>query len=138
MKNHELCVESISCIAENLGYTVIVEGCRISVEPETIIKNNDIYQETIAYLNSKTGKFYKFTSKQTQKIINARVKEHGATLKDFLHIIDVKCTEWMGTKQEQYLRPSTLFAPSHFEDYLNQKPEENKLLNLLAKDNWNE
>ena len=34
-------------------------------------------------------------------------------------MIDKKCREWQGTKLEKYLTPKTLFAPSHFDTYLN-------------------
>ena len=42
-------------------------------------------------------------------------------------MINKKCAEWIGTKMEKYLTPKTLFAPSHFDQYLNAnvKPEMN-------------
>ena len=33
-------------------------------------------------------------------------------------MIDKKCSEWLGTDMEQYLRPQTLFG-TKFESYLN-------------------
>lgn len=54
--------------------------------------------------------------------VMARVHQDGATLEQFQHIHRVKCAEWAGTEQEKYLRPSTLYAPSHWADYLNQQP----------------
>mgnify|MGYP002627310087 CR=1 FL=1 len=62
----------------------------------------------------------------------------GFTIDDFKRVIDNKCSDWLGNeKMEEFLRPNTLFAPSHFEEYLNQgkreveKPiEEHKPLNL--------
>ena len=35
-------------------------------------------------------------------------------------MIDKKVKEWKGTEMATFIRPSTLFAPSHFEEYLNQ------------------
>jgi hypothetical protein len=46
----------------------------------------------------------------------------GFTVDDFKTVIDNKVAEWKGdAKMDQYLQPSTLFAPSHFDGYLNQK-----------------
>lgn len=76
----------------------------------------ELYQAVIDYLNQHTGKHYRSTTKATQRLINGRVKE-GATLADFKHVITVKCRQWQGTSMQQYLRPSTLFSPQHFEEY---------------------
>ena len=78
-----------------------------------------IYINIINYLNSKTGRKYTHTRKDVQESINARLKE-GYTEEDFYKVIDNKCHEWVGTEREKFLRPSTLFAPSHFDEYLNQ------------------
>lgn len=75
--------------------------------------------EVVDYLNEKTGKNYKLSAKKTREYINARFND-GYTLDDFKTVIDNKVSEWKGTNMEQYLRPSTLFAPSHFDEYLNQ------------------
>ena len=39
----------------------------------------------------------------------------------FKFVIDNRVKEWKGGKMEEYLRPSTLFAPTNFENYLNSK-----------------
>lgn len=75
-----------------------------------------LYQAVIDCLNQHTGKHYRSTTKATQRLINGRVEE-GATLTDFKHVIAVKCRQWQGTNMQQYLRPSTLFSPQHFEEY---------------------
>ena len=78
-------------------------------------------REIIAYLNEKTNSKYSATSKNTVKLIKARMKE-GHTIDDFKKVIDIKSAQWAGDpKMEDYLRPNTLFAESHFDDYLNQK-----------------
>lgn len=76
--------------------------------------------EIIRYLNEKTGKNFRHSTNATVRLIEARLNE-GYTLEDFKKVIDNKTAEWKGTEQEQYLRPETLFAPSHFESYLNQR-----------------
>ena len=83
--------------------------------------NKDIYIAVVDYLNSKAGTHYRATSKATQQHINARLAE-GYTVDDFKRVIDKKCADWIGTKFEQYLRPSTLFG-SKFEDYLNARQQ---------------
>lgn len=77
-------------------------------------------REIVSYLNEKTGSSYSASSKNTVKLIKARMNE-GHTTDDFKKVIDNKAAEWKGTEMEGYLRPNTLFAPSHFDDYLNQK-----------------
>lgn len=89
---------------------------------EDISKKNEIYQTIIGYLNEKSDKNLKWETKQTQKYINARLNE-GYSVDDLKKVIDIKSTEWKGdAKMERYLQPSTLFAPKHFDEYLNQTP----------------
>lgn len=76
--------------------------------------------EIIKYLNAKTGKDFRHSSQATVRLIEARLNE-GYQVEDFKKVIDNKVMEWKGTEQEQYLRPETLFSPSHFESYLNQR-----------------
>ncbi|WP_312448234.1 conserved phage C-terminal domain-containing protein [Lacrimispora sp.] len=82
------------------------------------------YQEIIDYLNSKTGKSYRWQTKATQGHINARFAD-GYTMEDFKNVIDKKTAEWKGGEMEQYLRPETLFG-SKFEGYLNQSQGKEK------------
>ena len=74
--------------------------------------------EIIEYLNLKTGSKFKPTTNPYVQAIRSRLKE-GYTVSDFKTVIDKKCREWQGTKLEKYLTPKTLFAPSHFDTYLN-------------------
>lgn len=83
-------------------------------------------KEIIDYLNQRTGSKYRPYSEATVKMIKGRLSE-GHTIDDFKHVIDVKAEEWMGTEQEKFLRPETLFRPAHFESYLNQKPASKKV-----------
>lgn len=83
-------------------------------------KLNDSCSEIIDYLNLKTGKNFKSNSKATKTLIQARLKD-GYTVDEFKKVIDNKVYHWKGTEQEQYLRPETLFRPSHFESYLNEE-----------------
>ncbi|MFJ7756294.1 phage replisome organizer N-terminal domain-containing protein [Peribacillus muralis] len=99
-------------------------------------KNKSIYSEVISSLNKKTGKRFSHKSEANKKLINGRMSE-GRTLEDFIHVIDVKCSQWIDdTKMNEYLRPSTLFAQKNFENYVNEKPklEKKKALDPRDKD----
>lgn len=92
-----------------------------SAEDEKKKERKETTKKVIEYLNEKTGKHYKPVDSNL-KIINARLDE-GYTYEDFMKVIDVKYSEWMNTDYEKFIRPATLFAKSHFDNYLNQKEE---------------
>lgn len=95
------------------------------------VKNekNEKNKYIVDYLNEKTGKDFKFTTKKTQSLINARLKE-GFTEDDFKRVIDNKCSEWLkDEKMNQYLRPDTLFG-TKFESYLNQNTKTTNVINF--------
>ena len=98
------------------------------VEEKETKKNdtNEVVKEIIEYLNTKTDSNYKYTTKATKSLINARLKE-GFTIDDFKKVIDNKAASWKGTEYEKYLRPQTLFSPSKFEGYINEKPYTRKM-----------
>lgn len=83
------------------------------------INIRNIYIAVIDYLNNKANKNFRPTTKKTQSLINARIRE-GFSLDDFKKVIDIKCKQWLGTEMEKYLRPETLFG-TKFESYLNEK-----------------
>ena len=87
---------------------------------ETLPNNELLYIKIIIdYLNSATSSNYRYQSKATQRLINARLND-GFTVDDFKAVIDKKTKEWKGTEMEKYIRPETLFG-TKFESYLNQK-----------------
>lgn len=110
-----------------------VRSCYTEKEIDIDIENRDIYsraehdrvadkipyKEIVSYLNNKTGKNYKPTSKKTQSLIKARYNE-GFTLSDFKQVIDNKVNDWIdNSEMNKYLRPETLFS-NKFEGYLNE------------------
>jgi uncharacterized phage protein (TIGR02220 family) len=136
----------ITKISDRKKTTIIVENysvyalCETTAKPQTDRKqttnrpqadtnnnynndNNDkqinIYTVVVDYLNEKAGTSYRATTKKTKEVIHARLAE-GFTVEDFKTVIDKKCSEWIGTEFEQYLRPATLFG-TKFESYLNAK-----------------
>lgn len=90
-------------------------------------------EEVIRYLNEKTGRKYKPSTESTKKLINGRFRE-GFTVEDFKKVIDNKSKEWLGhPKMDRFLRPETLFAPSHFEGYLNESGDPPEVDELTAR-----
>lgn len=88
------------------------------------VKNKEHIAEIVSYLNQKTGKHFKPTTEPTQKSINARMS-NGYTVEDFKRVIDNKVSDWLNNpKMEKFLAPETLFRPSKFEKYLNEKPKQ--------------
>lgn len=77
------------------------------------------YKEIIDCLNKFAKTNYRHTTQVTKDKIKARWND-GFRLNDFETVIKNKCSEWMGTDMEKYLRPKTLFG-NNFESYLNQK-----------------
>ena len=89
--------------------------------------DKETYISIVEYLNQRVGANYRASTKKTQSLIHARLKE-GFTLEDFQTVIDKKAKEWLTTEYEQYLRPETLFG-NKFESYLNaniRKPQANR------------
>jgi uncharacterized phage protein (TIGR02220 family) len=79
---------------------------------------DDTADKVIDYLNSQAGTRYKHTD-TNRKLINARLKEYSDS--QAFDVIAKKTNEWRGTEMERYLRPSTLFNATKFEEYVNQK-----------------
>ena len=77
------------------------------------------YAALISYLNEKSGRAFHNTE-ANRKLIKARLND-GFTKKDFQKVIAYKSAEWKGNADmSKYLRPNTLFASTHFDDYLNE------------------
>lgn len=86
---------------------------------------NPPHAKIIAYLNTKTGASFhvwsrdKVTPSKQADFILLRLEE-GVTIEQMLNIIDMKAKEWMGTGQQVYLRPQTLFNETKCATYLAQ------------------
>ena len=106
------------------GYgTKLPGGMEQKFQENNTSKNNTYLNNTsndiLSYFNEKMGKNLKMTD-SLKKLIHGRLNE-GFTLEDFKKVIDTKYAQWhKDIKMKQYLRPSTLFAPSHFQEYLNE------------------
>ena len=98
-------------------------------------EDTEIYKRIIEHLNMICGTSYRYNTESSRKDIRARLNE-GYKEDDFYIVIDKKATEWMGTEQEKYLRPMTLFG-TKFESYLNQTIiKEQKRGNIDILDEW--
>ena len=89
------------------------------------LQSSETVKKVISYLNKKAGTAYKASSKETKKLIGARLND-GFKEEDFYTVIDNKVEEWgkppkAGAKDMRpFIRPSTLFG-TKFEAYLNQR-----------------
>ena len=94
-------------------------------------------EEVIDYLNTTCDKHYRAKNKKTIEHINGRLNE-GFTVDDLKRVIDNKARKWKGDKKmDDYLRPSTLFAPKKFEEYLNERPSEStQHMDFSDIDSW--
>jgi uncharacterized phage protein (TIGR02220 family) len=117
------CIQTVSIGKDRLGKDRLgkVREGKDRLDISCHVSHDDVdksHFEIIEYLNIKTGSKFKATTKPYIQAIRSRLKE-GYTVDDFKTVIDKKCREWKGTKLEKYLTPKTLFAPSHFDTYLN-------------------
>lgn len=116
---------------ESSPHTIEVDNL---VDTIDIVPQNDSGSGSIAaiidYLNERVGTHYTYHNKSINGLINARLSE-GFTIDDFKTVVDNKVAEWTGTEWAKFLRPKTLFAPSHFEEYLNQSPQPTSYLDSI-------
>ncbi|PFZ84310.1 phage replisome organizer N-terminal domain-containing protein [Bacillus wiedmannii] len=102
-----------------------LEIINTSSSDESDIKVSIPYQEILEYLNEKAEKNFNHKAEAHKKLIRARWNE-GYTVENFKTVIDNKVSQWFGKFDrdnkplDRYLRPSTLFAQKHFDNYLNE------------------
>ena len=93
----------------------------LNIKNKTIVEMNlDVTQFVIQYLNDKTGKQFKSESAATRKFINSLIK-NDYTQEDLIRVIDLKAGQWLNNPEfSVFLRPSTLFNATNFENYINE------------------
>lgn len=95
-------------------------------------------KQLLEYLNTQASRQYRPTPSNL-KLITSRLDE-GYTPDDVARVIERKCEEWLSdNKMVQYLRPSTLFNATKFNNYVGQlsaplPTNNNKSSNGLAAD----
>ena len=107
------------------------------------------YKKIIDYLNEQADRSYSYKAKMNRTLIRARWNGRKAIdknlsdeelLEQFKSVIDKKVADANDTNhffKSEYLRPSTLFAESNFDKYLNQperseQKSENELDDIFA------
>lgn len=114
------CQQPTAQRVEEVGHEVAASDLKDFKKEERKEKNVAFVFEVIQYLNQKTNKKFRANNKATIRLINARLRE-GFTLKDFQTVIDKKVQQWVeNPEMNHYLRPSTLFNATNFENYLNE------------------
>lgn len=101
-----------------------------------VISNKYVYKDIyisklVDYLNEKSGKRYRMT-RATEANVKALI-DAGYTEADIKAVIDWKVTDWMGTKYEPGLAPKSLFEPSRFDGYINEKPQADNTKELMRE-----
>ena len=74
------------------------------------------YKEPIKILNQLTGRSFKVDNETYLKAIRARVKD-GSCIEEIIEVIKFICKKRMGTDFEMFLRPSTVFNRTKYDDY---------------------
>lgn len=117
-----LCVESAGTPGESAGVPgeSAVEGKGREEKEEKEIAFASSARIVIHLLNEQTGKHFRETGTSLEPI-TARLAESGVTLDGVKLMVQRQVTMWKGTDMEEYLRPSTLFAPKNFNNYYASK-----------------
>lgn len=82
-------------------------------------QRDEAITSVIERINEITGQKLQVSAKVHREFISGRLNE-GFSLDDLMAIVEVKSAEWMGTRQQVYLVPKTLFRPSNFDRYLEE------------------
>lgn len=113
-------MDTTAAAADTVTVTVtdtVTDTDTVSVEGDS---KGEIIKRIVDHLNLMCGTNYRPNGKDTKEKINARLEE-GFTEDDCIRVIDNMVQAWGNDERmRQYLRPSTLFAQSKFEGYLNR------------------
>ena len=86
---------------------------------DSLSSKPDYAEKILEHLNLKAGRSYRPVPSNI-KLIQARLSE-GNKPQDLIAVINRKCLEWLDDpKMAQFLRPSTLFNATKFNDYVGQ------------------
>ena len=95
----------------NVNDNVNVSGYKPDVPAATLL--------IISRLNELTGRRYKSEAPENLELVGTLL-DRGYTVEDIIRVVNRKSAEWLGSeKMRPYLRPSTLFNPEKFDEYLN-------------------
>lgn len=146
---HDYFIRIIKGLSKDIGYKFIRHDDKIVIILPKDIENpnqtfidpypDEIYVEIIDHFNRTVGTGYKTGAEATRRMIRGRLEE-GFSAEDIKAVITDKSKEWLeSATMVKYLRPTTLFAKTKFEGYLNAI-EKNPCADAydLLKDDWNE
>lgn len=80
-------------------------------------ENQEAVEAVVGMINQIAGTQFKASNKETHRMITARLGEYGKQA--LLDVVQHKAAWLKDDKMREYYRPSTLFRPTHFENYLN-------------------
>ena len=99
---------------------LVVDPTLLSTKEKLNTKKTNVdlanYKEPIEVLNQLTGRSFKVDNGTYLGMIRARVKD-GSSLEEVIEVIKYICKERMGTKFETFLRPSTVFSRTKYDNY---------------------
>ena len=125
---------------KELNTKELINSSPAKAEQEPSDKIN--YKRIVDRLNELAGTNYRATSKSTKDLIKARINE-GFKEDDLITVVEKMCYLWnkepKGNEKDMrpYLRPSTLFRASNFENYLNMVVAEKKITTKDIASNMN-
>lgn len=93
----------------------------LSGKPDPVKGSQIDYDIFFKWFNEQTGRHFENIESNRRKV-NGRLND-GYTKSDIEKVVTFQSKKWKGTDQKEYLRPSTLFRPSNFENYLNDANE---------------
>ena len=83
----------------------------------------DATKNVIDLLNEKAGTAFRYGAGTQDKV--RKLLKKGYTVQDMRQVVAVKCLKWgSDEKMREYLRPTTLFGPEKFDDYLGEYGKE--------------
>lgn len=104
---------------DNINKNVKNDNNKTSLSSKDDTSKSVDFQKFISWFNKQTGKNFK-NVESNRKIIRARINE-GYSKADLAKVVEFKSKQWKKDPQmNKYLRITTLFAPSHFGNYLEE------------------
>lgn len=106
--------------------------CPTCGQPIHVSPTLSMMRDVIKDLNAVTGR--SFRPRQSGFVFTSirMLLAEGYDLDDFHAVHVVKWTEWKGTHLEHFCRPSTLYNPDKFSEYLEQAESEKQKTTSLV------
>lgn len=96
----------------------------------------DMTKRVIGYLDKKINKSYRPSTPKYQRMVKNRMTKNHATFADFKKIIDNKVNDWYGTAWAKFLQPTTLLRAAHYDEYLNENTNNDRVKRLKVLQVW--